>query len=793
MSETKLKSDVPLPTEVFAQFRERPPVEQLLVALITVMAVGLTAGTLYFAWERPIVRTQFAIIFFGVGTGLYYFSRTLDKLSNPKSKADATILSRWLSEDRFRTARRLDALVCFVSAVAALVVGAYVTAEFFRLSRDAIVFGFKPLDLYVGLVVVALTIDATRRAYGYSIALVAVASVAYAMAGPSLPGFLAHSGFELRDVATFGAVRIKGAFSFIMEVGATWVAVFIMFAGLARAYGALDFILGLGQKLGENLKSGVVHVAVLSSMAMGSITGSAAANAATTGSFTIPMMKKQGVRKDFAAAIESVASSGGQIMPPVMGVAAFLMADIIGVSYVRVIQAAAIPALLFYFSVGVAVQFAVLRYGWTTERGTERRLTASLFSTTTLMKVGYLLLLFAAFLVARLNTLNVPGTGVEIGLLGLGLLSSAAVTAVVLVAVRLLQSVLFTRADESVGSDFVRAVTGFFEGGHFGIPMAVLLYTLVIMELSPMSAGLYTVITIIGTMLVRDQLVDGPLGADSRATTAGGQSGALRQTGVTLGRTVYTTLRGFKMGALDMAPLVGVLASMGVIIAMVTETGLTGKISTQMVALGGGVLIVVLFLAMVTSILFGLGMPTPAAYILVATLLTGSLVDLGVVEITAHLFVFWFAMLSAITPPVAVGVAVGSRIADSGFMISAKQALRIGAAGFLVPYALIVNDSLVNWTVTATPISVFCVFVGVIALTAVTIGYDGRNVLGRPHRLAYLSFALVALYAPAFTFALGPNMATALQVSGAMLALLGLGLTQMGRLPRVVTPAARRE
>jgi TRAP-type uncharacterized transport system fused permease subunit len=148
-------------------------------------------------------------------------------------------------------------------------------------------------------------------------------------------------------------------------------------------------------------------------------------------------------------------------------------------------------------------------------------------------------------------------------------------------------------------------------------------------------------------------------------------------------------------------------------------------------------------------------------------------------------------MLSAITPPVAVGVAVGSRIANSGFMISAKQALRIGAAGFLIPFSLVVNDSLVNWSLTGTPVSAFCVFVGVIALTAVTIGFDGRHVLRAPHRAVYLLLALTALYAPALNVYIGPSAATMLQLTGAAVALAGLALTQMDRLPTAVTPATQ--
>ncbi|MFC7200894.1 TRAP transporter permease [Halospeciosus flavus] len=749
------------PRAAFDSLEARSPTEQVLVALVTVIGIALTASTLYFAWERPMVRSRWGIIFLGAGMTLYYLDRTLAKLGEPDSEGGSGFFVGRLDDRQYAMARRLDAVLCLVSAVAAAGASAYVQVNFERLFTEAIVVGFRQPDVVAGLVVVALVTDATRRAYGWSISLVVVGSVAYALFGTALPGFLSHTGMTLRDVATYGAVRISGAYGFILEIGATWVAIFIMFAGLARVYGALDVILDLGERVSQNLRSGVVHMAVISSMAMGSITGSAAANTATTGSFTIPMMKRQGVRADFAAAIESVASSGGQIMPPVMGVAAFLMADILGVSYVRIIQAAIIPALLFYFSVGVAVQFAVLRYGWTTEKTESAGFLRAAFSLETLVTTGYAVLLGAAFYAAR-------------DVLGLSLIWGGLLAAGVVLTVRFGHALVVepspTDARDAVGTSLER----FFTGGHFAIPMLVLVYTLVVMRLSPLAAGLYTTVTMIATMYVRDLFVDGA----TPSTPVG---------------TTVKTLEGFKQGALDMAPLVGVLASMGVIISMLTQTGLTQKVSLRMVALGGGVLVFVLLLAMCSSILFGLGMPTPAAYILVQALVAPALVGLGVADITAHLFVFYFAMLSAITPPVAVGVAVGSRIADSGFLTSAIQALRIGAAGFLIPFALVANDSLVTWTVTETPVATAAVLVGVVSLTAATIGYDGRHVLGYPRRVVYLALSLLAMYAPALGGIVGSSGAMGLQLGAAALALLGLGLAHVGRLPRPLAPPVKPE
>jgi TRAP transporter 4TM/12TM fusion protein len=774
------------PSDLRAAFAERSLPEKLLFPLVALLAVGLTVYTVYYAWQRPFSQIIHSILFMHFGLTLYYLYLAYEGISKGTAVATGPIASR-LSKRIQRVYVRLDTVLCLGTAVAAAGTGYFFVTGYERLTGDAkIILGYTNLELTLGIIVVAMVIDATRRAYGWSIALVAVASVAYALFGSVFPGFLQHTGQSTRDIALYGATQINnsGAYGFITQAGAKYVAIFIMFAGLARAYGILDVILSLSGQLGKRLRSGIVHVAVISSMAMGSITGSAAANAATTGSFTIPMMKEQGVRKDYTAAIESVASSGGQIMPPVMGVAAFLMADFIGVPYVRIIQAGLIPARLFYFSVGVAVQFAVLRYGWTSDRGEDTGGIAEvLFSREALIVVGYALLGVGAFYATRTVA-------------GLSLLVSGGATMVALLAARFLQAALQSTG-ASAGDEFASSLEQFFQGRYFLIPMAVLVYALAVMQLAALATGFYTVLTLIAVMYVRDTallfLSDEPEAAWVTGTD-GSDAASGQFVGLTVAKqwfvTTVKTLRGFKKGALDMAPLVGVLAAMGVIIKMLTQTGLSGKISLRMVALAGGVLLVALVLAMITSILFGLGMPTPAAYVLVAALLTAPLQELGVTEITAHLFVFYFAMLSAITPPVAVGVAVASRIADSGFLLSAKQAMRIGAAGFLIPYALVANESLVTWTVTGTPIAAACVFVGVVALTAVTIGFDGRHVLGIPHRFAYLVLSFGAMYSPALSTYIGGSTATLLQIVTAAIALAGLALVQLDRLPNVVTPAA---
>jgi TRAP transporter 4TM/12TM fusion protein len=648
-------------------------------ALLTLLTIGY-AAVLAFGLPRLGIYRQselYVNVFLGLGLATYYVDCARSGYGGHGGSSDAGIT------DRIRAAyARLDPAVAIGLAVASLAATAYVHLNFARLFEDAHLAGYTAVDILVGTVLIVLAIDATRRAFGWVIAAVAIASVLYAhwlviglvfltsdlIPVVDVPGVFRHTGMSWTDIARDGAISINGVYdSTLMGIGSTWVAIFIMFAGIAKAFGLMDFVLDIGRELGSSLRTGVVQVAVVSSMVMGSITGSAAANTATTGSFTIPMLKEQGIRDDFAASIEAVASAGGQMLPPVMGVAAFLMADLLGISYVQVVQAGVIPAALFYLSVCVAVHFTVLKFGWTSSE---------------LSSFDWRLLL----------------TGV-----------------------------------------------------HFIIPLLVLLYTLIYLRYTPLSAGLYTILTIVGVMVVKN-LYDAGLGLDTVRSTA-------RQ-----------TVDGISRGGLEMAPLVGVLAAMGLIVELLEGTGLTQGIATTIIGLGGGLLIVVLVLAMITSILFGLGMPTPAAYILVVVLVAPGVIQMGVPELTTHMFVFYFAMLSAITPPVAISVAIGSRIAGTSFMKACLQALRIGAPGFVIPFAFVANNSLIYWS-TETLFAFPLVLLGTVGLIVGTVGFDGAHDLGYPVRVGYAVAAFAAMF--------GTIGHVGIQVVGAGLIAIGLAYANL--------------
>ncbi|WP_125920011.1 TRAP transporter large permease subunit, partial [Haloparvum sedimenti] len=223
---------------------------------------------------------------------------------------------------------------------------------------------YTTTDMLAGLLMMVVVLDVTRRVYGPILSVVGIGGLAYAYWGPYFPGILNHNGVSINRLIQGLTIEYgSGLYGVITGVSATYIIIFMIFAGMLEAYGALDYFLQLGTIVGRRIRSGLAQMTVVASLGMGSINGSAAANAATTGAFTIPLLKRHGLDEDTAGAFESVASSGGQIMPPIMGAAAFVMAQITGNSYLYIIVVGALPALLFYFSVAVGVHLTTMKEG----------------------------------------------------------------------------------------------------------------------------------------------------------------------------------------------------------------------------------------------------------------------------------------------------------------------------------------------------------------------------------------------------------------------------------------------
>lgn len=531
----------------------------------------------------------------------------------------------------------------------------YVHANYWRWLREAREqLLYTNTDIIVGAIIILITIHATWKAYGKLLGLVTVFAIFYGYAGPLFPGILNHGGFSLETIVYSNSVALNGVYGFLLGVGATWVVIFIFFAGIVESYGGMEYVIKIGKSVGSRVSSGIPQTAVIASMLMGSITGSSAANVATTGSFTIPLMQNNKISDKYAASIESIASTGGQILPPVMGSAAFLMADIIGVSFVDIIQAAIIPALLFYIGMAFTVHLSANRHGW------------------------------------------------------------------------LLQGDDIRDISEE---DKVGVVETLISTAPYTLPLVVLIYTLVVLRWDPMSAGMYAILTVVLAALLRDFILDGSSTETIRIW----------------GRR---TIEGCKIGVVNMAPLTAVLASLGIVIRIITQTGFALSFSLRMISLAGGVFLAVLALAMLASVLFGLGMPTPAAYVVVAVLTAPGLVRLGLGDITAHMFVFYYALLSTITPPVALSCAVACGIAGANFWDVCKETMRLGLFAFLIPWIFVFNESLIYWDGVTTALMFVTASVGIISVIISLVGYDFRANLGYPTRVAYMALGLGICFLP---------------------------------------------
>lgn len=603
-------------------------------------ALATTIAVLIYSIWYPINQAKIAIVVLGIATATFYFHYAKER-----------------REDSEGTKRKLYGWLAVLTGIVFLLASLYIYTVYARWLSQGSLLIYNNTDVLVGAVIILVSVHVTYEEFGGVLAGVIVAVLLYGLVGASLPGIWQHAGYSVEELIARQTVALDGVYSFILEIIATWVAIFLILAGLVEEYGGFDYIIDAGMMIARKSKSGLVQVAIISSMAVGMMTGAAVANVAITGSFTIPLMKDRGVPASVAGAIESVASTGGQILPPIMGLAAFLMADIIGVPFYEVVIAGFLPAMLFYIIVALGVHFRTKKNDWIHD-----------------MEEG-----------------------------------------------------------EPLNWAFIA------RGVQYTLPILVLIYVLLILEFGPLEAGKYTVGSLVLTTSVRYTLIDR----------------APRQ-------WVADTVRGLIRSGEMMAPFMGLGAALGIIINIYGSTGLGQKIALNLMLLAGGVMIVAILIVMFVSLLFGMGMPTPAAYVLVATILAPALIQLGFSPLVSHMYVFYFALLSAITPPVAVPVAMATTISDSGFWETVKESLRFGIWLFLIPFMFLANPSLVNWAFPTTAIEFIFVASGCVALVFTSTGYNGITDIGLIPRAVAFVLALVTIFSPSRT----------VQVAG----LIGIGL-----------------
>ena len=549
--------------------------------------------------------------------------------------------------------------------------------------------GFETaFDTAVGLAGVLLVIEAARRALGLALPLLAAAFILYALFGAAFPDWLfPHRGYTVPRIVAQTFLHSQGVFGVALNVMFTYVFLFVIFGAFLEATGATRFIVDFAERVFGRSSGGPAKVAVLSSGLMGSLSGSAVANTATTGTFTIPMMRSAGFRPVTAAGVQAAASSGGALMPPVMGAGAYMMLEIVEppVTYLEIIRAALIPALLYYLSLLLIVHFHARRMSLATGGG---------------------------------SPATTPPAGDSGGAGG----GSAGAEGI---------STGSNGGADSYGGDSGPVRISRAAGIVFGSALASLILFLILGYTAFRAVSLaLAVIVVVSSVSPATRL-------DPRRT-----------------------LTGLVAAARGVVPLVAAAACVGIIIGVVTLTGVGTRLPATIIPLAEQSLFLALVLIMISSIILGMGLPSAVCYLLMATLIGPVLGNLGVIPLAAHLFIFYFGMMSMVTPPVALAAYAASSIADTRIMPTAVAAFRFALVGFTLPYMFIYRPELLMLTTAGEPAGwlemLFPVAVATLGVACFAAGIAGqlRHPLGLGLRLAvFAAAALLLAPGPALTVA----------------------------------------
>ncbi|MBP7336089.1 TRAP transporter permease [Niveispirillum sp.] len=521
------------------------------------------------------------------------------------------------------------------------------------------------LDLWVGALNTLLVAEAARRIMGWGLPLLCLIFIPYAMFGQYMPDLLAHRGYDLDQVIEQLHFSTEGIYGTPTFVSSTFIFLFILFGAFLEKAGVIQLFNDLSMALVGRRLGGAAKVSVVSSGFMGMVNGSGVANVLTTGQFTIPMMKRFGYSAKFAGALEATASMGGQIMPPVMGAAAFIMAETLGISYLEVCKAAAIPAVLYFASAYWMAHLEAERAGL---RGLPESECPKLWPS---LRRGWHLLLPLVALVTLLLSGRTPLFAGVVGIAG---------TVVLMMGLALVAQVGPVALRVAFWLGLGLGAWGLTQLGLRTEQMAMVVIALLALPCLLFRSG-------------RDLL---------RALTDALADGARAAVAVSIA-----------------------CALVGILIGMLTLTGLASGLAGIIVDLSGGNLLLALVLTMMACIILGTGLPTTANYIITASIAAPALQQLGVPLIVSHMFCFYFGIMADLTPPVALAALAASPIARAGHMEIAWLATRIGVAGYLVPFMAVFDPALMlqtgDWLDTAYMVVKALVGIGMLGI--VTIGH----------------------------------------------------------------------
>lgn len=554
----------------------RTPFNQVSAKVVAVIAVSLSLYQLYTAGVAALTALVQRSIHLAAILALTFLLKPA---------------FNFVRKDRLNPWVMADWLLVMASVGCTLYICLNLTAIFERQGD------WLPADRIVSILGTLLVLEACRRVIGLIMTGICVVAIFYAYFGPYMPELIIHKGYSIERITTTLWLTTEGIFGLPIGVAATFVYVFVLFGAFLETTGGGNFFIDLAHALTGRFSGGPAKTSVVASGFMGSVSGSAVGNVVATGSFTIPMMKKVGYRPHVAGAIEAAASTGGQLMPPIMGAGAFLMAEFTNTSYLTIIKVALVPAIMYYVTVLCFVHFEARKHGL---KGQPK------------------------------ESLPRPWKVIK-------------------------------------------------EGLHFIIPVIILIYVLV-SNYSPMMAGFVAVVSTLATSLAAESV----RWIARRRADASSSPGVVRFAG----DQTKQILEALEKGARNAIMVSVACAAAGIIVGMVTLTGMGLKFSSLVLELSFGIKALAILLIGAASLVLGMGLPVTASYIVLATLAGPALLDMGVPLLVSHMIVFWYSQDANVTPPVSLASFAGAGVAGANPMRTAFTSWKLAKGLYIIPLVM---------------------------------------------------------------------------------------------------------
>ena len=582
----------------------------------------------------------------------------------------------------------------------------------------------------------AVSFDVARRVVGPLIPLIGFLFFIYSFqpVAEAMPGLLNHPGFPFDRVMEFLMLATDGMTGLIMDVFATYVVIFVILGAFLEKTGLGSFIIDATYRLTGQRTGGPGLAAVTSSGLFGMISGSGVANVVTTGTFTIPLMKRVGYKAEFAGAVEAAASTGGAYMPPIMGAGAFLLAELTETSYLEVVKIALIPAILYYLSVGLIVYIRAVRLGLHGVPADQlppwNRILPRLHLLLPIPVMVYFLVIGdSAFLAAAKTILLIV------------MLRSADL----LVSIRTPYSRVIGK--HLLGISLLVGVVVYFLGAKIGAP-----FTWLVDDFIGISVGhaFYWVLITFILLKICEILVAGRAAKMKILTTGSDQP--LERSGAAAGlwavaiEIVKNILVSLEAGAKNVLVVGSIAGVLGILLSSATQSDLPGRVSALLVELSFGLLPLTIFWVIVAGYIIGMGLPIVASYVILAIFAVGALTEFGVPPMAAHMISYWVAVVSAVTPPVALAAYAASAISLADPVKTGFEALRLAAMIFVMPFLFVYTPLLLDGTAAAIVITTAACVIGVVSWAGFLEGYMLKKTV--PAERVFLAVSAACLLLP---------------------------------------------